>query len=108
MHACMHAAADRQNNTLRRGRHAAACAARRSGTHCVTALPEPPPTLLAARALRPCCCAAAHNNAAQMPFWTAAYELRYFGVDLRRLVARSGRAFLYSEVGLGGADPDHT
>lgn len=37
---------------------------------------------------------------------TTAFELKHWGVDLRKLVMHSNKDFLFSEVGLGGANPD--
>eukprot|EP00775_Hariotina_reticulata_P002495 gene2495-2798_t len=42
----------------------------------------------------------------ELPFMTTAYELRLWGIDLRNLVWRSNKDFLFSEVGLGGAASD--
>jgi hypothetical protein len=43
---------------------------------------------------------------AQIPFSTCAYELGFFGIDLRRLVLSNQRDFVFSEVGLGGGGSD--
>lgn len=37
---------------------------------------------------------------------TTAYELKFWGVDLEKLVLHTNKEFLFSEVGLGGAAPD--
>jgi hypothetical protein len=42
----------------------------------------------------------------EVPFNTAAWELLQWGVDLKRLVLKGGKDFLYSEVGLGGGAGD--
>ena len=42
----------------------------------------------------------------EVPFMTAAHELKFWGIDLKDLVLRRGKDFLYSEVGLGGGGAD--
>ncbi|WIA43876.1 hypothetical protein OEZ86_010289 [Tetradesmus obliquus] len=42
----------------------------------------------------------------ELPFMTTAYELKFWGVNLKGLVQQSSKDFLFSEVGLGGAQPD--
>lgn len=42
----------------------------------------------------------------QLPFTTCAYELSFFGINLKRLVQKNSRDFLFSEVGVGGGSDD--
>lgn len=42
----------------------------------------------------------------QLPFMTTAYELKFWGVNLKALVMQASKDFIFSEVGLGGAAPD--
>lgn len=42
----------------------------------------------------------------QIPFMTTAYELKFWGVDFKKLVMHNNKDFLFSEVGLGGGAPD--
>ena len=41
------------------------------------------------------------------PIDTAAFELSFFGISLPDLIHKGGREFIFSEVGLGGADPSN-
>jgi hypothetical protein len=42
-----------------------------------------------------------------LPIDTAAFELSHWGVNLKGLIAKGSRDFLFSEVGLGGGDPNN-
>lgn len=42
-----------------------------------------------------------------MPIDTTAYELAHWGINLKDLITRGGKDFLFSEVGLGGGDPNN-
>jgi hypothetical protein len=42
-----------------------------------------------------------------LPIDTTAYELSHFGIDLPALIADPNRDFLFSEVGIGGGNPDN-
>lgn len=42
----------------------------------------------------------------QLPYTTCAYELSFFGIDLRQLVVQNTKDFLFSEVGIGGGSYD--
>jgi hypothetical protein len=42
----------------------------------------------------------------QLPLITCAYELGFFGVNLKRLVLANNKDFLFSEVGVGGGSYD--
>ena len=42
----------------------------------------------------------------QLPFTTCAYELSFFGVNLKKLVLQNNKDFLFSEVGVGGGASD--
>jgi hypothetical protein len=42
----------------------------------------------------------------QLPYHTCAYEMSFFGIDLRKLVVQNNKDFVFSEVGVGGGSPD--
>lgn len=42
----------------------------------------------------------------QLPFTTCAYELSFFGINLKKLLGQQNKDFLFSEVGVGGGSYD--
>ncbi|GBF99164.1 hypothetical protein Rsub_11609 [Raphidocelis subcapitata] len=46
-------------------------------------------------------------GAFSLPIDTTAYELSHWGVDLKKLIRKGDKDFLFSEVGLGGGDQDN-
>lgn len=53
-----------------------------------------------------CCCCCCYVFLPQLPFTTCAYELGFFGVNLKKLVLANNKDFLFSEVGVGGGSYD--
>jgi hypothetical protein len=56
--------------------------------------------------LRHCHCALLLPLPLQLPFTTCAYELAFFGINLKKLVLNNNKDFLFSEVGVGGGASD--
>lgn len=42
----------------------------------------------------------------QLPYQTCAYEMSFFGINLKKLVAQNSKDLLFSEVGVGGGSND--
>ena len=66
------------------------------------------PAVLGSTGLTTCAAAAVSYVplCAQLPFTTCAYELGFFGINLKKLVLNNNRDFLFSEVGVGGGAQD--